>query len=139
MRILTTLLILVLSMSSLSAHAQGTAESEAEGVLLRYFDALSQGDTLTLRSVMGGTLLETQSPLLDNPAYPAWLVETFAGARFSIDSVETLSEVEVAIEASIVFGVDDAIPRRYLLRREITESDALGAFRIYDETGPGLR
>ncbi len=139
MRILITLLILVLSMSSLSIHAQGTAESEAEGVLLRYFDALSQGDTLTLRSVMGGTLLETQSPLLDNPTYPAWLVETFAGASFSIDGIETLSEAEVAIEASIVFGVDDAIPRRYLLRRETTESDTLGAFRIHEESGPEVR
>jgi hypothetical protein len=139
MRVLIASLILVLSMSSLCALAQGKAESEAERVLLRYFDALSQGDTLTLRSLMDGRLLETRSRLLDNPAWPAFLVETFAGATFSIDRIETLSEAEIAIEATIVFGEDDTIPRRFLLRGESAPADARETFRIHDESGPGSR
>ncbi len=132
-----TLLILILSMSSLTAQALSPAETEAEGVLLRYFDALGQGDTRTMRAVLGGELLVTESALLDNPTYPAFLVGKFAGVRFTINRIETLSETEIAIEASMIFGEDDAVTRRYLLRRETTSSNAPGPFRIHGEQNPG--
>ena len=139
MRILIAVLILILSLSSLSVLAQSRAESEAEGVLLRYFDALSQGDVRTLRGLIDGEMRESQGGLLENPTWPAWLVQTFGGADLSVDRIETLGPDEVLIEASIIYGADDSTQRRYLLRRAPSGDEPGAPFRIHDETGPELQ
>lgn len=125
--------ILILGLSSINALAVAGAqdEMEAQAVLTRYFDALSQGDTLTLRSLMGGDLLEKRSRLLDNPSYPAFLVETYGSARYSIDNMEIISPTDIAVEASITFDQESTAQRRFLLRKEPSDNGAAGNYLIY--------
>jgi hypothetical protein len=123
-----------------AAAAPSANESAAEAVLTRYFDALSQGDVLTLQSLMAGNLLKKRAPLLSNPTYPAFLIRTFGSARFQIDAVSTIAPSDIAIDATIIFDQDNASHRRYLLHEEASSaSDSNPSFYVIDDLTPGIR
>ena len=117
--------------AALSLTAQ---ESDAETVLMKYFDALSQGDVMTLRSLMAGELLAKRAALLSNPTYPSFLAGTYGTARFQIDSVKTVNTSTIEIDASIIFDQDNNSPRHYLLRDEASGTNLNPIFRIYEDT-----
>ncbi len=112
----------------------GADQAAAESVLTRYFAALSQGDTLTLRSLMGGSLLEKRSLLLDNPTYPAHLTSTYGQALFRINSYATFDDNSVSISATIDLSPDESINKRFLLKRELRSDMVSPQFLIIDET-----
>lgn len=112
--------------------AVASPEAAAEAALTRYFDALSQGNVITLRSLMAGELLTKRSPLLDNPTYPTFLINTYGNASFQINTVKSLSPSTVTINASIIFDQNDISQRQYLLRKD-TSSNLTPSFRIYDD------
>lgn len=135
-RAITATLIVSMSWTYALATSATQDELEARMVLMRYFDALTQGDTLTLRSLMCGDLLERRSRLLDNPTYPAFLVETNGSARFSLDETEAISPSDMAIEASIIFDQESTALRRFLLTKERSIPGAGENYCIYREDGP---
>jgi hypothetical protein len=118
--------------------AMASPESEAEAVLIHYFDALSQGDVFTLRSLMAGDLLKKRSLLLNNPTYPAFLISTFGNVRFRIDNVELSSSTSVIIDASIIDTQDNIAQRRYILRKIKLSPNSPVQFHIYDDSIPSL-
>jgi hypothetical protein len=135
--LITIALYLVLMPITASIGSQIDEEAAAREVLLLYFNALSQGDVGTLRSLMGGALLEKRSRLLDNPTYPAHLVKTYGAARFVINKIETLGTADIAIDASIISTPDEVLKRRYLLRKEMAP-DSGSTYHLYGEIDPNL-
>jgi hypothetical protein len=126
-------------LSLLAAHITvASPESDAAAVLTRYFDALTQGDVLTLRSLMAGELLKKRSRLLDNPTYPAFLINTYGNARFQIDTVKSIGQSALTINASIIYDQDNISQRQYLLRDD-SSSGISSAFRIYDDRSPDVQ
>jgi hypothetical protein len=116
------------------AHDPSGQEAEAGTVLIRYFDALTQGDVTALRTLLGGDLLRKRSGLLDNPTYTGHLISTYGQARYKINSYTTLDEGLVSIEATIRLSPDESINKRFLLKREEGSDMTTPQFHIYDET-----
>lgn len=130
------LLWLFLSLPALAAAAGYAERIEAKEVMLRYLDAMQQGDTFTMRSMMAGNYLERNTPLLRNPAWPGYLAETFGTAAFSIGSVRSAGPDEVIIEVYTHYGPRDTIASAYVLRRAVAMESPHPAFRIHDEFEP---
>jgi hypothetical protein len=137
MRIILVLVVAVIVTLPVGhVHSQDLNESGAEQTLLHYFDALSLGDTRTLKSLMGGSLLEKRTRLLNNPAYPQYLAETFGVAIFTIDRIVSVSPDIVGIDATMKFGKDDYIQRRFLLHRVSSASSNKNTYLVHDEIEP---
>lgn len=109
-------------------------EAEAGSVLLRYFDALSQGDTVSMRSLMGGELLDKRSRLLDNPGYPGHLISTYGRAQYTVIDYTTLNDTTVSIDATITLSPEETVKMRFLLKKETGPDMITPRFLIYDET-----
>ena len=107
---------------------------DAEATVIRYLDALAQGDTVTIRSLLTGRLLEAREPLLSNPTYPSHLINTFQGARFELSGHTVLNNDTVAVDANIIFKPGDVLTRRFLLRLEPGTSTSVARYYIFDET-----
>lgn len=120
------------------AASWDASEIEARGVLLRYLDALRQGDTHTLQALMAGDLLVSRTLLLANPQWPDYLGSTFGDAEFKVERIETAASGRVAIEVSIAFRDDDLMVRRFVLKRE-AGGRSHSLFRVVEEHDPGLR
>ena len=134
--VILTLAVGLCFLTTLPAQTAGVsaAEAEAGSVLLRYFDALSQGDTAALRSLMGGTLLDKRSSLLDNPAYPGHLISAYGQARYTITGYSSLDDTTVSIDATITLSPEESIKKRFLLKMEAGSAMITPRFLIYDET-----
>lgn len=138
-KILLVLLVLVLPWSIANVMAsEDAAEIEAKGMLLRYLDALSQGDTRTLESLMAGDLLESRTRLLANPLWPAYLGSTFGDAEYSVERIERAGRDGFAIDVAIAFGEDDVVVRRFVLERKPSQTPGHSPFRVVREHDPGL-
>ena len=131
------LIVLSLPLSSAAlAQSWSQAELEAKGVLHHYLDALKQGDTHTLRSLMAGDLLDSRSMLLENPLWPGYLGSAFGNAQFSVQDMETSGPNEVRIDVLIQYGADDFSLRRFVLRRDDPDLGGSAPFRVMEEHDP---
>jgi len=138
MKIAGLVFALMLTLFSLQAASapQSKHAVEAQTVLLRYLDALAQGDTDVVRSLLGGDLLEKRRRLLENPTYSGYLIDTYGSARFSIDNIEDRSPDSVAIDISVIIDQATISQRRFLLQKEQSPASADAPFRIFGETNP---
>lgn len=135
----TTVALLLLSLFSVHAPASQPEDAmAAEAVLTRYFDALTHGDTATLRSLMAGDLLEKRLRLLNNPTYPAYLIDTYQNARFLVDRIEPHEPHSIVIDVSILVDQVTISQRRFLLRKEPLSSNGDATYRIYGEVDPHI-
>lgn len=134
-RVVVAVLLLFVVVVPMPAVAGG-AEYEAKQTLLRYFDAVRQGDTGTMRSLIGGRLLEERELLLGNPTYAGYLAATFANADFSVGRVEMLGRSGILVEAFIMHGPNDIVVRHYVLKATGGENKDSTRLLIYDENEP---
>lgn len=119
-----------------TATNPSAAQLEAESVVNRYLDALLQGDTITLRSLLGGRLATTRQSLLSNPDYSAHLIQRYQGATVKLRDAFTTGD-GVAVDVEIVLGNHDTLHPRFLLERETHPGDPVPQFYIVGETTPG--
>jgi hypothetical protein len=110
------------------------SQQQAETVVNDYFLALTTGDTSTIKSLLGGSLLEKRKRLLNNPSYPAHLMDIYNEAQLEITG-NTISNKSITIDATITLNSGKAIKRRYLLK-ENTNQGSPGQFTIYSESDP---
>mgnify|MGYP001184550214 CR=1 FL=1 len=135
-KLILTVLIFLLSTGLVTAEVN-YVPPEVRAVLARYFDALSQGDTRTLKSLMGPGLLERRIRLLDNPTYPGYLAETFGQARFNIVGYSETEE-GLVVDVSILLpggNNDDRLEKRLILIDESRGGDS-SRLLIEDERTP---
>jgi hypothetical protein len=134
-RILASLVLFGITVTSYSQAASLSADqSAANSVVNSYFIALSQGDTVTIKSLLGGDLLEKRKRLLDNPTYQGQLTSIYNNARLNITS-NVISNDSIAIDGVITLNSGETLHRRYLLRKDFS-SGAAGRYIIYSESAP---
>jgi hypothetical protein len=139
-KLLLTLAIMTFTRltSAFSAELTPASEAEARAVLMRYFSALSAGDTETIGSLLEGPLLAKRARLLENSTYPGHLIETYGRARFSIDHIETLG-ADIIADVSILYDGSNTSHRQYQLHKESAASDDNpSSLRIYGESEPEM-
>lgn len=121
---------LVLSTQTAGAQPLSQSEMEAKATLVRYFDALANGDTSTLRSLMGGDFLNKRSRLLDNPTYPSHLIGAFQNAVFSFTRLTPMDNENITADITITLPTGEKMNKQFLLRRDAGDSPYL----VHNET-----
>ncbi len=89
--------------------------SEAESLVTTYFNALVQGDTATIQGLLGGDLLESRKPLLDNPSYAHMLSTLYADATFEILGTKSLSHNNIAVDTRITLNPEEILLARFII------------------------
>ncbi len=115
---LTSIIVLIFStlLTSVQPASAATPEElQAEAVLVRYFDALKQGDTSTLKTLLGGALLKKRLALLNNPTYPTHLINVYKDAQFQITGQQTINNGRIEITATLFLGQQDFQKKTFLL------------------------
>ena len=131
------LMILPLLYANIAQSApQSDAQIEAENVVRTYHLALTQGDTITIKSLLGGDLLLKRRRLLDNPIYPSHLIEVYGGSTITITR-NILNNDSITIEADITLGTGEILQRRYLLTRNTDSASQYGYNIISDTSSDG--
>jgi len=81
------LCLAVVAAFSTAVFSQSGREA-AETLMTQYFQALQEGDTARLKSLLAGDLLDSRARLLSNPQYADQLRRLYSGAQFSVTRVE---------------------------------------------------
>jgi hypothetical protein len=117
------------------ASSPSEPEMAAEAVVLKYFDALTQGDIPTVRALIGGDLLTKRSRLLDNPTYSTYLIDTFGSAHIDINNYKILDNGIISIEATIFLSSspDDSMKKFFLLKKQENSATAQPPYIIFSE------
>jgi hypothetical protein len=137
-RIASLLLFLLAAPCLYPTFAQDTASAtsrsteEATSVMDQYFAALVNGDVATLKTMLGGDLLEKRNSLLGNPDYSGYLADTYMNATFKMLNADSTDPNTVRIDALIIFSPDESIRKRYLLRKSPSGGGS-AAYRIISE------
>jgi hypothetical protein len=124
--------------SSLAFFALGVPCAEAEepfDTVLSYAEALRTGDTIRIKSHIGGRLYEKRELLLDqNEEYPDYLRKFYDGAVFQISNELTdLGERGQGVEIEIRFPSGH---RSEIMA--IVEQEPGGSWTVVDEVDSGL-
>lgn len=94
--------------------ARGAADNNVDlQVLLdRYFSALQSGDTQDLRHLLGGALKKKRQHLFANLEYADELKRKYVNSRFTVQSVNPISDTLTAV--IIVINTGDEIIKKQL-------------------------
>ena len=131
------LITLCIQFPSIVSADQTLDQLEAREVIARYFDALKQGDTQTIQSLLDGDLLTARKSLLNNPNYPDHLIVTYKDMAYEITALETLDDGVLKVDTTIAMNDQEARKTQYLLHRaerENTTSKQLYIFAEIDAT-----
>lgn len=127
-------LIILLTGTTAWADEQQTAEQEeAQAVVTRYFDALAQGDTETIKYLLGGKFLQRREKILSNPVYPDLLSELYALAEFEIIRSAPVGNNAIAVDTIITLNPQEIIKTRFLLAKLGHAPEEESRFRIVGE------
>ena len=117
---------------AMPAGAVNGDKADAGDVLNDYFKALQEGDVITIKSLLGGALLNKRLRLLNNPTYPEYLRTTYGKATFAIEKSTILSPNKVSIRTIFDFKKQESLSKEFLLIREPAKSES--QFRIHSES-----
>lgn len=111
--------------------AASAVPPQAEVVVARYINALANGDTAGLRSVLGGNLLRKRQRLLGNPAYAQELRKTYAGTRHEILRTKVLAEDRLQLDVQLWYGKQESHITRLILVNEVVAPVTTPQYRIH--------
>lgn len=129
------IIFMVSGLSSLSVNAQAKNVTpmsvEAEAIVNRYFTALIDGKTDSLRILLGPKLQKRNARMLSNPAYRLKLHEFYRDAEYTIKGSDTLDATTVAVNVEVKYSNEETSQLRFILKK-VGQS----AMRIYAEEHP---
>lgn len=105
---------------------------EADAIVNNYFSALTQGDTNTIKSLLGGDFLEKRKRLLDNPTYPEHLIGIYNNARIDITN-NVISNDSITVDTVITLNSGETMNLKYILKKDSTRG---GRYTIHSELTP---
>ncbi len=127
-----SVLLLVLSLTSTSAIGDDASlEAEAHDLVSRYLVAIAHGDISTIKTLIGGELLETRRELLDNPDYSAELIRAHQGKNVSITGVKVLGPDQIEVDLRIEESSDSQFGVHLLVARTTGSDDELRIIAEY--------
>ena len=136
-RMIYILAMILLFPNSSQSMPQSDSQIEAENVIKIYHLATTQGDTATIRSLLGGDLLKKRSTLLDNPTYPQHLISVYGGSTIEIMKNIIGNNGSITIEAKILLKTGEVQQRSYLLK-ENTDPRSQFRYSIVSDTSANL-
>jgi len=110
------------------ANSASLDNSEANSIVSTYLSALSQGDTITIKQVIGGEYLNKRTKQLDNPNYSSKLSKRYSLASSRI--IETRATNQESYEVDVVIELN---PDEVLACRFIVAMNEEGQLKIIDE------
>jgi hypothetical protein len=106
---------------------------QAESVVNDYCVALINGDTKTIKQLLGKTLLKKRKKLLDNPQYAYILRERYNNSRYAIFGNKLIDENKVEINVNIVLNEQESLKMKFILIKEQNSKNVNSQFYIQDE------
>lgn len=95
-------LLVALALTTLPAAGDdATLEAEARNLVSQYLIAIANGDTETIRTLIGGELLKSRSMLLDNPDYSAQLIEAHQDRTLSVTDANVVGPEQVEVDLRV--------------------------------------
>ena len=89
--------------------------------------------TGTIQSLLDGDLLTVQKPLLNNPSYPAHLINMYKDTTYEITALETSQDGYLVVDAKIIMNNEESMHTRYLLHRAQRENTTANQLYIFAE------
>ena len=127
------LVALSIQLTSIVSADQTLDQLEAREVIDRYFDALKQGDTQTIQSLLDGDLLTARKPLLNNPSYSDHLINVYKDMTYEITALKALEDGVLAVDTTIIMNDQESREKQYLLHRAERENTASKQLYIFAE------
>ena len=125
-------MLMAIAPLGMTANADNDEQIVAENIMQHYFTALKNGDVNTLKSLFDGEILKKRLRLLNNPAYPEYLKNTYQGSTFDIVETRFISQGNVTIIAKISLGNQQTLYRKFLLGHDGSKHET--QFRILSES-----
>lgn len=132
MKIISNVICLTAIIIFFNLNVSANDQLDAACIIDKYFQALREGDTRTLKILLGGYLLRKRKQLLENPRYPALLKKTYRNADFHILN-STIANNQVTIDVDIIFNSSEKITMRFLLIKEASVDNESPQFRIHSQ------
>ena len=100
-----------------------TAETTAQDTVERYMKSLFSGDVATLETCLDKNLSQRRRAVLDDPAYPGFLIDRYDGATYHLLRVQIRNNGTTVVDVEIVFGSNEKMTVRFVLnhRHEIID------------------
>jgi hypothetical protein len=116
-RIFSSLILMVLiSTTALSFARDYGMETRARNLVSRYFDALTEGDTKTVLTLIGGELLLGRQELLENPEYSNYLIKNYRNSTVSVINSRQVDANLVEVDTSIYKSPDEQFELQLLVK-----------------------
>ena len=106
---------------------------EAEDLLFRFLDAQIEGDTGSIKKMLGGNLLNKRKKLLNNPSYPDFLRRTYKNACLQIIDCKRLQKNTIQVNTIIIMNENESIHVNFILVKESLQSNSGLSYRIHSE------
>jgi len=116
--LLVALFLSLVFFKPVDLFAVGSVDTEAEQVITQYFNALINGDTATIRGLLGTRLLKQRSRLLSNPVYGDKLRELYGNANFEVLSKKVVSSAAAVVVVEVIYNTNDKATFKFLLMEE---------------------
>lgn len=138
-RIICLVLVALSILFSSTVSAEQTLDQlEAQEVVNRYFDALKQGDTKTVKNLIDGDFLTSQKSLLNNSAYPDHLINIYKDMSFEITGIESFKDGLIAVNTKVLMNKEDLREKRFMLHRAERENTTSNQLYIFAEIDASL-
>jgi len=103
--------------------------TEASMVVNQYMQALMQGDTEIVRSLLIDNELARKSSMLKNPTYPGFLQKIYNNAQYQISNTELSGADKIIVDVLVTYASQEKAKFRLWLRN--TDDSGM---RIFFET-----
>jgi len=106
----------LMSTTALSFAGDYDMETRARNLVSRYFDALTEGDTKSVQTLIGGELLLGRQALLENPEYSNYLIKNYRNSTVSVMNSRQVDSNLVEVGVSIHKSPDEQLELQLLVK-----------------------
>ena len=109
-----TLILIILSFSLVHIDS-AVSKQNSNNVVAEYINALSTGDTETLKKCLGERLQQRRQKTLEDPSYSSFLIDYYSGATFRIIRETNEKKGRKSVDVEITFESNDILTIRLIL------------------------
>jgi len=115
--ILFSLVGLCLYTNSWAQEQSAPSDEQARAAVATYLDALAQGDTFTIKQLLGGDYLQQRQSILDNPSYSNLLSARYSVATSHILATQQINQSQMAVDALIELSKQETLQCRFIIAK----------------------
>jgi len=109
------------------------SKEQAATTVTNYINALSQGDILAIKGLLGGKLSGKRENLLNNPSYSNMLLNIYADVEYEILDSSIDNENNIVVDVVIIFNSQETMKTRFIING-INTMGGVTSYKIIDET-----